>query len=545
MNGAQKPQREGRNAPCPCGSGLKWKKCHGAPPTTREGFLLEEQTIAAFVERMRAQQLQREQQQGLGKPIIYAEFQGYRFVAVGSELLWSKDWRTFHDFLFAYLPRILGQDWGAEERGRSPDSWHPLFRLYEAVRVLRATHYVSGRTIQSAAMTGAAAAYLGLAYNLYLLAHNAAVQERLIKRLRHKDQFWPALYETSVAAKLIQAGFSLRLEEEADPSKTHCEFIATHRVSGRSFSVEAKYRQPNKEGFGVSNQLHAALKKSSDHPRIVFIDINVDARGTTSTNPFEVLPWLKGALESIRGREQTMTIRGLPAPPAYVIVTSEPYEACLNVNYAGLAFAAEGFKIADLKIDSAMTVREARLARESHREIYELLASMLRHQQIPVTFDGEFPEFAFGETEEPRLIVGQEYLIPGPNGEDVIGVLEQAIANPESAKAIGVYRLADGTQVLATNPLTRAEVAAYKRHPETFFGTVSPSACKANDPLDLYDFFFETYGHAPREKLLDLISEHQDAEQLVGLTREELAILYCERLVEAAVYHAGGSPSTT
>jgi uncharacterized protein YecA (UPF0149 family) len=25
------PEKIGRNAPCPCGSGLKYKKCHGQP----------------------------------------------------------------------------------------------------------------------------------------------------------------------------------------------------------------------------------------------------------------------------------------------------------------------------------------------------------------------------------------------------------------------------------------------------------------------------------------------------------------------------------
>ncbi len=157
-----------------------WKKCHGAPPTNQEKVALEELSIAAFVERVRAQQRQREQQQGLGKPIIYAEFNGYRLVAVGSELLWSKEWRTFHDFLFACLPRVIGQEWAANEQKQSPDSWHPLFRLHEAVRALRFEHHVPSRTIQSATLTGAAAAYLGLAYALYLLGHNAAVQDRLV-----------------------------------------------------------------------------------------------------------------------------------------------------------------------------------------------------------------------------------------------------------------------------------------------------------------------------------------------------------------------------
>ena len=529
----------GRNDPCPCGSGEKWKKCHGAAALTQDKASVDDRSLAAFAERMRAQQLQRQKQQGLGKPITSAEFQGYRFIAVGSQLLWSKSWRTFHDFLFEYPPRVLGKDWGSEELKQPPASQHPLLRLHAAVGELRQSHTVPGRSIQTASMTGAAAAYLGLAYNLYLLAHNAAVQDHLIKRLRNADQFWPALYETSVAAWLIQAGFLLALEEETDPTTTHCEFVATHRASGRSFSVEAKHRQPNKQTFGVSNQLHAALKKASDHPRIVFIDVDVDARGTVSTDPYEALPWLNGALASIRGRENKMTIGGAPAPPAYVVVTSEPYEACLNVSYVGLAFAAEGFKIADFKIDSAMTIREARLARDSHREMYDLLASMLHHQEIPMTFDGEIPEFAFSESETPRLIIGKKYSIPGPNGEEVVGVLESAMANPQAANALGVYRLVDGDRVMVTCPLTPTEVAAYSRHPDTFFGTYSPASRQAKDPLDLYDFFFESYSRSSRDRLLAFMKDHPDIDSLSGLSQEELAIIYCERMADTAARQAG------
>jgi hypothetical protein len=56
-------------------------------------------------------------------------------------------------------------------------------------------------------MTGAAAAYNWLSYNLYLIAHNVKLQERLINRLKNPEQFWGAYYETFVAAAMIKAGF--------------------------------------------------------------------------------------------------------------------------------------------------------------------------------------------------------------------------------------------------------------------------------------------------------------------------------------------------
>ena len=63
---------------------------------------------------MDAARIQREQQQGLGKPIVSAEVKGHRFVAVKNRLMHSKGWRTFHDFLIDYLrPR-------SEANGASP-----------------------------------------------------------------------------------------------------------------------------------------------------------------------------------------------------------------------------------------------------------------------------------------------------------------------------------------------------------------------------------------------------------------------------------------
>ena len=45
---------------------------------------------------------------------------------------------------------------------------------------------------------------------------------------------------------------------------THCEFVATHRRTGKKFSVEAKMRRPDKALIDVGNQLYAALKKDAE-----------------------------------------------------------------------------------------------------------------------------------------------------------------------------------------------------------------------------------------------------------------------------------------
>src|SRR5580698_5725093 len=69
-----------------------------------------------------------------------------------------------------------------------------------------------------------------------------------------------------------------------------------------------------------------------------------------------------------------------------------------------------------------------------------------------------------------RLRVGQKYALPDGMGGEVIGELLEATVMEKRKAAFCIYKLADGKQVLGEDPLSEKELAAYKRHPETFFG---------------------------------------------------------------------------
>lgn len=512
---------------------MKFKRCHGAKagqvkpshaPTVDEA-------LQARLAEIEARQLQRERQQGLGRPIISESFQGYRIVAVGSRIYYSKKWQTFHDFLFHYIASVFGQEWGNAELAKPESDRHPLVRLYGLVTKFQREHAADSGTVQSAPMTGAIAAYLGLAYNLYLLAHNVALQDRLVRRLKDPAQFHGAVYETYVAAAFIKAGFQLALEDEADPSTSHCEFSATFRATGRTFSVEAKARLPGKPTAHVSDQLYAALKKRAEHTRVVFIDVNVPAGAGTDDN----LAWLHEALGSIRSKETTMTIQGRPAPEAYVVLTNHPYQYQLEIPASGMAVAAEGFKIPDFKVDSRFrNIRAALAAREKHQEMFHLLESILTHYEIPSTFDGEIPEFAFGKA-LPRLVIGGRYLVPLDDGSEVPGTLEEATVSEPEVKAYRVFRLDDGRRIIVSCDLAPDELSAYRRHPDTFFSVHRRQGRRARSPLDLFDFFFETYSKSTKAKLLEFMQDHPDIAELRHKDQKELAVLYCERLTEAAL----------
>ena len=190
--------------------------------------------------RQEAREHQRRLMQGLGKPIISFQNHGYRVVCVGKEVRWSKAWRTFSDFLFDYIKVKFTPEWGNAELAKPEAERHPLLKWYYKVCMLQQALPKGPDGIYSAEMTGAVRAYLGLAYDLYLSAHNAELPELLLKRLRNPQTFEGAIYEARVIGSLARAGFHIELEDETDSDRSHCELTATHKDTGRKFSVEAK-----------------------------------------------------------------------------------------------------------------------------------------------------------------------------------------------------------------------------------------------------------------------------------------------------------------
>lgn len=532
MGKKSRRQRLGRNDPCPCGSGKKYKKCHGATAGLPEMMLqrpLLEKSIRKIVEERKAQEIQRQKQQGLGRPIISTDFKGQKFIAVGNEIHWSQKWKTFHDFLLDYLKHCFGKQWWFAEIAQKPEDRHPILIWAELVGKYTAEHFKEPGKIHTAPTTGAVESYLGLSYYLYLLAHNVELQVSLVNRLKNRDQFLGAYYETFVAAAFIKAGFEVELEDETDVSTSHCEFTATYKETGKRFSVEAKARQGGDPSPDVGDQLYRALGKRADHPRVVFIELNSHQR----VNNEEIKDFVQQISGHLRELEERLTIKREPAPEAYVFLTNFPYQFNLEATNVKVFALAEGFKIPEFNIGLTLPdIREALRIRKKHHEMFQLMKSFQENSRVPSTFDGEIPELAYGNT-EARLKIGGRYLVPDKNGKEVVGELVEAIVAWD--KTLGVYRLEDGRTILATCPMTEDELAAYRKYPDTFFGVYKDQGRKAETPLGLFDFFYDTYKNTSKEKLLELVKKYHDINRLAELDQEELAITFCESNVYAAM----------
>lgn len=515
----------GRNEKCPCGSGKKYKRCHG---------LIEhlEQRDAALVQMLQqaeAAQVQRQRQQGLGKPIISAEISsGHRFVAVKNRLLHSKNWKTFHDFLRDYIQISLDPEWGNAEIAKPPEDRHPILNWYQKLCVHQKTFITEPGKVADAPMTGAVAAYMHLAYDLYALDHNAELQKKLVARLHNHDNFEGARYEVFVAAMLIRAGFEIEFENEDDRSTSHCEFTATFTKTGRKFSVEAKHRAGARLRMG--HLLIGALAKHAAHPRIVFIDINLPDDGSEAEGPAN----MNSAIRKLRAFEGKF-IKEQPLPPAYLIVTNTPWQHHLDTSSFRCGLDIDGFQIPDFKANiPAPNLRAAIEARERHIEIHELIQSIKDHSNIPSTFDGEIPEFAFNEG-IPRLLIGKIYLVQDEDGTEHPGKLTTATVIENEKKVFCSLRLDNGKSIICTWPLSDLEMAAWRRHPDTFFGELGQRTTKVDTPLELYDFFFKSYRDTPKERLLEFMVEAPDYAELAKLDQAKLASIYAERCVYGAL----------
>jgi hypothetical protein len=509
----------GRNDPCTCGSGKKYKHCCGQLVRVVQAPV----RLEAMKRRAEAAIWQKQQQQGLGKPIVSAELDGNRVIAVNNKLYSSRNWKTFHDFLRDYLRDTMGKEWWLAEMSKPLANRHPLAVWisidYEQAKQDRVE--ANGEVFLRRA-TGAAQAHLSLANDLYALAHNVVVQAKLIVRLRNADNFFGARFETLVAANLIRSGFDIEFENEDDRSSTHCEFTVTHRSTGRKFSVEAKRRHGHKKGLG--KLLHGALRKEAEHERVVFIDANVPDGDKVEGVPFSVdQPFRKLALFE---KDESL-------PSAYLFVVNYPWEHHLDDVGIRSVFCFQGFKIPDFApLDGGMTLRGAINAREKHSEMFDLIEGMHRFTDIPATFDGEIPEYAFGVANNEQRIVGNHYSVELPSGELRRAVMTHGVVLPDERKAICAYELEDGTPVLIPYHLTDEEMLAWRRHPETFFGVVERSM-SAKNPLDFYDFLMDGFKNMPRESLLEQLKDAPDFEALSAMSDKDLLSQYAERYAMA------------
>ena len=338
MNLKKKP---GRNGPCPCGSGEKYKKCCLLSKEDHSRIVppLSEAAVQKIHDREQLEQTRKEKF-GEIRPCIHADFDGNKFVAVGNELLYSSNWKTFPDFLFDYIKHVLGSAWGNAEITKPFEQRHEIIKWYDTMCRFQQRQKKGPNGLYKSVPNGAMKAYLLLSYDLFTLRHHGALQNSLIERLKRMDQFQGSRHELFAAATCIRAGFEIAYEDEADRTRKHPEFTATHKRTSQKVSVEAKSRrrqgvlgQPGQKyseqqvHLRIGNLLNNAFNKFTTYPYVIFFDLNFPP---LSVRLFEK-PWfdeINKTLDRITNKCNELN------PYNLIVLSNQPYYYCEGNNPA-------------------------------------------------------------------------------------------------------------------------------------------------------------------------------------------------------------------
>jgi hypothetical protein len=244
--------------------------------------------VSREVERVVLAQRLRKARYGEVRPMIHANWRGQKWIAVGPELHHSRDWKTPVDFFFDYMKFVMTPQWGKAELAKPYCDRHPVMQWYDQTCRLQAKQKPGPDGVYGIVPSGAMRAYILLAYDLYVLRHHSVLQQSLVARLRHKDQFQGARHELFAASTCVRAGFRIEYENERDGSKRHTEFAAVHARTGQKINVEAKSKhrqgilgQPGERTpdqqmrVRIRGLVHDAISKPFQHPYIIFLDLNL------------------------------------------------------------------------------------------------------------------------------------------------------------------------------------------------------------------------------------------------------------------------------
>jgi hypothetical protein len=491
--------------------------------------------MAQAFERHKANEQIRQQQQGLGRPIVSFELGGQRIVAVGDTIYHSPKWKVFPDFLSDYMKIIIGGDWGNAELAKPFEERHPIVQWYDGYCHFQRSMGLGDGEIKSGPVTGVGACYLGLAYNLFLLKHNVELQERLIKRLKDRSNFQGAYYELIVAGTLIRAGYDLVLEDETDGATKHCEFSALSKATGKKYWVEAKMRgvagvmgKTSNDGTAQADptselikHLNQALDKPAADERIIFIDLNAEPHLLGDGQPPE---WLERAAKKLENREKTL----VGGQSAYVFVTNTSFHRALDKAATGHVIFAHGLGIPDFGKPGMKRVSESYREKKKHRDALGIAAAFRDITKFPSTFSGELPSDVHGGKSE-RIIIGETYFFDSIGEGGALGKVSDAVVM-DAEKSIYLTVQANNAHHILKKPLTDAEFGDYKAHPEAYFGRIKHVSKQIDGPFEFFEFLMETHQHSTKEKLLEFMSGWPDTERLKTLSQEDVAIEYCERI---------------
>jgi len=527
----------GRNAPCPCGSGKKYKRCCGTIETSSGNedqlFRVDPKILDTAMRAMRASESIRVKQQGFGKPIITTTVGDTRFIAVKNTVHYSKEWKFFNDFLIYYMKRVVGGSWVSAAQSSGVD--HPTFRWLRKLQDHSANLISENGTFQSHEV-GFFTSIVRLGYSLYLLAHNDCIPNSLIRRLQTLDQFYPAYYETMVAAAFAVSGAKIESAEAQYSGVKGPEFWATG-PSGKRYGVEAKRRafwkttpDVNSTAFRqelrgwVRSRLHEAFKKGINNP-IYWLELSIG-------EPFTEKDWriIQKWISEILIEAEDISVNSHPSPPAYVFVTNHSFLVNEEVAGSPQVIIFDTYKIPNFSSCRNHKLQEALDAVEENRDIHWLISCFNRIQQIPESFDGTPSVIINGRLKPLNTFkIGDKIAFQQRDGSEDQGIIVDVTAT--AGEAFLIVRDRDKSSHMIRFKLTEDVSDAVDKYGDAVFGKPDGSNRNINgDPIALYDWFIQTFGEFDRDSLLKQVEGHKEYLSIASLEGRPLLVKVAKEL---------------
>lgn len=335
---------------------------------------------------------------GKAAPMVSWESGGMRCVGVGAGFFYAPNWRTPIDFLAFYIQEALGREWGMAEQAKPLEERHPILQFAEGTGKFHNAQTRSSDGLAEGYPTGIALAYYTLAFDLWMVANNGLLDDKILARLKLADSYQGARYELWLRALFLKVGYKIELEDESSGHTTHVEFNVKHPTSKRWFSVEAKSTARaghlgKTEGSAemvvrINSNLRGALRKEAKHERIVFIDLNLPPHEGSAIGS----AWAEQASEQLKHRQRAM-IENENDAKAYVLLTNNPFHYVGESVWTGRtmviasAMNIDGFLVgAPTSPDDLGAGEWTEKFRVSHPELTELMLSLETQYALPDEF---------------------------------------------------------------------------------------------------------------------------------------------------------------
>jgi len=531
--GEPKSTKIARSAPCPCGSGKKFKHCHGAMRQRANVPDNMQQQVADMFRKMQAKEMVRKRQQGHGKPVMSATVNGTRVVFVGSTARSSRSWNFFNDFLLDYLKDTLGREWGMEAQATGVP--HPVFRWLAKLGIIQRE---VGDSTKGVKATGVLSCIFDFAYALYLMEHNDRIPKGFVARLRIPQHFDAALYETIVAAAFALSGAKIEDAQSKLDGKKNPEFWAT-AASGKRYAVEAKRKMAWKNPYDlhgetfrtelrswIRNMLYKASEKRLPNA-VYWFELSIGIAIDSSE-----LPVLHELIRTYVREAESMTIgkETKDAPvPAYVFVTNHAHFANDEIQNPGHLCILEGFGINDLQTENPIELEVAMEQRDRHRDIIWVYERFIEMTHVRPTFDGT-PSELFESEGLPQI--GDTIPFSRPDGSKAVGKIRD-VASMGNEVILAIDDDTTQSRNILRVPITDEEAKAVSIYGNAIFGKPEgPSKNYDGDILGLYDRFLEIYADYPRRSLLREIEGHPQYEQTMVLDDKALRVRVVRELIK-------------